>query len=130
MFQVYQNVAQSIVTRGSALQSYTSRVADYLRSQLDAFTSAWQLSSGLLMEQLWYHFRPPLANSLLRLESSHQVKRLANRFDALKWKSGASVQELDILCTSIRRMHDSILSSSQDDEALEVSLQVCNCDDR
>ena len=125
VFQVYQTVGRSMVThtfKHDAPQSLSARMAHDLSLKLDTFNSSWQLYSGLRMEQLWQIFRPAVASSLPQLECSLRVKELADRFDALKWSSGSSVQELDILRSSIVRIHDSITAtSSRQFEPLEVS---------
>ena len=64
------------------------------------------------MELLWTAFRPVCATNLSQLESSNQVRDLANRFDLLRWGSGASVEELCRLQKSITRVHDAITSVS------------------
>lgn len=106
-------------------QSLSVGIAHAMRLKFDTFKSSWQLFSGLRMEQLWQTFRPAVASSLWQVESSLQVRKLAARFDDLKWSSGASLQELDSLRNSIVRIHDTILaSSSHSFGPLEVSLLV------
>lgn len=99
-----------------------SDVARELGTKLDAFNASWQLSSGLCMESLWTAFRPATAKNLSELGFSLHVKRLADRFDALKWSSGASVRELEILQNSIVHIHDSVGTISSPDL---VPLAVC-----
>ena len=84
------------------------KLAHYLASRLDTFNDSWQLNSGLGMERIWEHFKPVTAANKTQLEGSLQARALADRFDALKWNSGASVQELAILRTSMARIHDTI----------------------
>ncbi|CAD6568985.1 MAG: hypothetical protein ASARMPRED_002259, partial [Alectoria sarmentosa] len=117
-FQVYQTIGRGIASRacaGGLLGSLSARLASELGSKLDTFNLSWQLHSGLGMELLWKTFRPVSARSLDQLESSNQVKDLANRFDALKWCSGTSVQELCSLQKSITRIHNGIKSASPRD---------------
>ena len=90
----------------------TAKLASELSSKLDTFNLSWQLHSGLGMELLWTAFRPVSAANLIQLESSNQVKDLANRFDALRWSSGTSVFDLCSLQKSIARIHDAIQSAS------------------
>lgn len=113
-----------------SLSSLTARLASELGSKLATFNASWQLHSGLGMELLWTAFRPVSASNLSQLESSNQVKDLANRFDALRWGSGTSVQELCRLQRSIARVHDAITSISPIDlRSLEVSIQSL-CSDK
>ena len=114
-FQAYQTIGRNIASRASTnepLGSLTARLASELGSKLDTFKASWQLHSGLGMELLWTSFRPVSAENLNQFEFSIQVEDLANRFDALRWGSGVSVQELCTLQRSIARIHSAIGSIS------------------
>ena len=106
-----------------ASESLVAKLGSTLGSKLDTFNSSWQLHSGLEMEKLWTMFKPTTAKDLSQLEFSLQVKGLAARFDALKWSSGASIQELDILRNSIARIHDAVDNASLESFGL---LEVCS----
>lgn len=125
-FQAYQTIGRDMASRASTdrlVGSLTARLASELGSKLDTFNVSWQLHSGLGMELLWTAFRPVSARNLHQLELSNQVKDLANRFDALKWGSGTSVQELCSLQRSITRIHEAIESASPLDlRSLEVRI--------
>ena len=115
IFQSYHVIGRSLCTRGVAgrsNQSLSAILASTLGQKLDAFNSSWQLYSGLRMEQLWMRFRPATASHILQLELSAQIKDLADQFDSLKWRSGASVQELDILRGSLARIHTTLATPS------------------
>ncbi len=106
---------------GRSSQSLSADLASTLGQKLDVFNSSWQLYSGLRMEQLWMRFRPATASDMLQLELSVQIKDLAGHFDSLKWRSGASVQELDILRSSLARIHATLITpSAKSFEPLEV----------
>ena len=108
-------MGESMCARGVAgrsNQSLSAILASTLGQKLDAFSSSWQLYSGLRMEQLWMRFRPATASYTLQLELSVQIKDLACRFDSLKWRSGASVQELDNLRCSLARIHATLITPS------------------
>ena len=114
-FQSYLISGDTLCTRGLAgrsNQSLSAVLASTLGQKLDAFNSSWQLYSGLRMEQLWMRFRPATASDMLQLELSVQLKDLAGQFDSLKWRSGASVQELDILRGSLARIHARLTTPS------------------
>lgn len=123
-FQAYQTIGRGMTARASAdglCGNLTARLASEFGSKLETFNMSWQLHSGLGMELLWRAFRPVSARNLNELKSSNQVKELAKRFDALRWGSGTSVQELCSLQRSIVGIHDAIASASH----LEVrSLEV------
>ena len=110
--------------RGVAGRSNQSLSADLVSTfglKLDTFDSFWQLHSGLRMEQLWMRFRPATASDMWQLELSVKVKDIAGRFDSLKWRSGASIQELDILRSSLVRIHATLgTSGDQNFEPFEV----------
>ena len=55
------------------------------------------------METLWIALRPDTAVNTAQVESDVCLKDLADRFDAIKFSSRASVQELQALEMSILR---------------------------
>jgi len=122
VFQVYQTIGRSLCAQARPAGGLVSDIARKLGTELDTFNTSWQLSSGLCMERLWTAFRPATAKNLIELDFSLHVKRLAYRFDALKWSSGASVRELEILQNSIVNIHNSIRTTSPADS---VPLAVC-----
>ena len=106
-------------------QSLSANLASTFGHKLDTFDSSWQLYSGLRMEQLWMRFRPATASDMLQLELSVKIKDIAGRFDSLKWRSGASVQELDILRSSLVRIHATLITpGGQNFEPIEVRRWV------
>ncbi len=102
------------ITQRAAECNGLKSLAWKLDSEMDEFNMSWQLSTGLSMEILWRLFMPPLAKNLRQVESRARAKQLANRFDAIKWVMGASIQELDLLRRSIINLHDTIDSSEVD----------------
>ena len=103
--------------------SLTAKLRSELGSRLETFNDSWQLHSGLGMELLWTTFRPVGAKSLDQLNLSNQAKDLADRFDALRWGSGTSVQELCSLQRSITRIHDAIeVAPLPDSRSIEVRV--------
>ncbi|KAL2047257.1 hypothetical protein N7G274_001276 [Stereocaulon virgatum] len=117
-FQTYQAIGRSICARASTSKASGESIAKLgsaLNSKLDTFDSSWQLHSGFAMEKLWTAFKPATAKDSSQLDFSHKIRGLAARFDALKWSSGASVQELHALQNSIARIHDSVNSICDED---------------
>lgn len=112
VFQVYQTMGRSLCAQARRLGNPASDISRELSTKLDAFNPSWQLSSGLGMESLWTAFRPATAKDLPQLDSSLLVKGLADRFDAAKWSSGASVRELETLQISMVQIHDVINTTS------------------
>ncbi|KAF4587825.1 Midasin [Ophiocordyceps camponoti-floridani] len=65
-----------------------------LRLIKDNFSSGFQLSTGLSMERLWLVFRiAPFPDETV-FQRSMGLARLADRFDAIRWKAGASIPDL------------------------------------
>ena len=112
IFQVYQTIGRGMTARAGLVGNLTAGLASEFDSKLDTFNTSWQLHSGLEMELLWTAFRPVSARNLNQLDSSSQVKKLAKHFDALRWGSGTTVQELCILQRSIIDIYDAIKSTS------------------
>ncbi len=108
VFQAYQTIGRSLCAQGLSLGGQGGDIARELGKKLDTFNASWQLCSGLCMNSLWTAFRPATAKNLSELEFSIHVGKLADRFDALKWSSGASFRELEVLQSSIVHLHTSI----------------------
>lgn len=120
VFQTYLSIGRCIHERFTQCNEINS-LAKMLDSELNEFNVSWQLSTGLSMEILWHLFKPPLAKNLRQLESQTGAKYLANRFDAIKWSTGASVRDLDLLSWSIINLHDTLnVADLEDNERTKV----------
>ncbi|KAM0562196.1 hypothetical protein ACHAPJ_002641 [Fusarium lateritium] len=95
-------------------QAHLAQGADFLQRQLDAstgaqerefvillldrlgkdFTAGFKLSTGLSMELLWHIFRPTPLPTKMILDRTLELEKLGARFDALRWKAGASIPDL------------------------------------
>ena len=96
-FQVYQSIGRSLVAKIAprrGLEDLFARIAYELARRLDKMGAVWQLYSGFAMESLWSAFKPPTVRSASQLRFVRDVEGLADRFDELKWRSGASIAEL------------------------------------
>ena len=124
IFQVYQDIGKDVTSRASTeVGSLTAKLGSELGSRLETFNESWKLHSGLGMELLWTACRPVGARSLNQLDLSNQVKSLADRFDALRWGSGTSVQELCSLQRSITQIHNAIeVAPLPDARSIEVRV--------
>ncbi|KAL5604462.1 hypothetical protein BROUX41_002431 [Berkeleyomyces rouxiae] len=90
------------------------------------FSSGFNLTTGLWMEELWRAFRPmPLANDVI-LGQTSALTKLAMRFDALRWKAKAPVKDLSkaaaTLCTAYGLVRRSIAEGGQDVSSLVDAL--------
>lgn len=125
VFQVYQMIGRSLCDQSRFQGSLQSDVSRELSTKLDAFDNSWRLSSGLSMENLWKAFRPATARDLSQLKFSLRVKGFGDRFDTIRWSSGASVQELETLQNSVISLHDAgIDTSSISFAALDVGHAI------
>ena len=124
IFQVYQDIGKDMTSRAcNEVGSLTAKLRSELGSRLVTFNESWQLHSGLGMELLWTAFRPVGARSLNQLDLSNQAKNLADRFDALRWGSGTSVQGLCSLQRSITKIHNAIeVAPLPDASSIEVRV--------
>ncbi|KAF9769272.1 hypothetical protein IL306_013319, partial [Fusarium sp. DS 682] len=95
-------------------QAHLAQGANFLQRQLDAstgphekefillllerlgrdFTAGFKLSTGLSMELLWHVFRPTPLSTKMILDRTLELEKLGSRFDALRWKAGASIPDL------------------------------------
>ena len=100
ILQTYQSIGRSLVADGiSSGQSDDplQMLADQLASKVTVFNTEIDCWSGFAMEQLWSLFKPRAAASQPQFEMCMEIEGLADRFDALKWGSGASVFDLVML---------------------------------
>ncbi len=124
-FQVYQTLGRLIVANAGGSEVFngsTAELANDLQTALNDFNPSWQLCSGLSMEVLWNAFRPSVAENVQQLEARLEVEELADRFDALRWASDASFEEILILRQSVADMYNKVKpADAQFNEQLEVS---------
>lgn len=121
IFQAYQSIGRSLCSQASSWAGVRGDIASELNAKLDTFNLSWQLSSGLGLDILWRALKPNTPRNLRQLELNLMVKGLADRFDAVKWKSGASVRELKDLQSSMTRLHTNVEAcSSLDLSPLDV----------
>ncbi|KAK7417901.1 AAA ATPase midasin [Neonectria magnoliae] len=79
----------------SSLGSHERDFVTHLMDKLNQdFTSGFKLSTGLSMEILWQIFRPTPVPTKTILDRSTELQQLGARFDALRWKAGASITDL------------------------------------
>lgn len=103
-FHAYRALGLSLTARmtgNECRDQPTLDLAAQLASKLDSFKTVLRPYSGLAMEKLWAALRPPTAISMDHLQMCLDIEGLGDRFDALKWNSGASLHELDVLHASL-----------------------------
>ncbi|KKY36409.1 putative midasin [Diaporthe ampelina] len=67
----------------------------------DAFTVGFKLTTGLSMETLWTLLRPTPVTDDFTFSAVQEMEKLASRFDAIRWKSNASVADLSKAISSL-----------------------------
>ena len=109
VFQTYQSLGRSLVNRTfnheDSSKSRAALMKKELGFQLESFSTEWKLYTGLAMEEIWATLKPPTATSMSQLDTCLEIEALADRFDSLKWRSGASLRELGILRNSLVAVH-------------------------
>ncbi|KAF5706676.1 midasin (AAA ATPase) [Fusarium globosum] len=104
-------------------QAHLAQGANFLQKHLDAsigsqekefvsllierlgkdFTAGFRLSTGLSMELLWHLFRPTPLPTKMILDRTIELEKLGSRFDALRWKAGASISDLTKAMTTLEK---------------------------
>ncbi|KAB5558727.1 hypothetical protein GE09DRAFT_1203577 [Coniochaeta sp. 2T2.1] len=86
------------------------------------FDIGFKLSTGLSMEAIWAVLRPQPVRDIEALEQVLDMERLAARFDALKWRAGASVPDLSAVLTALARSYAVIRKNGLDAAGLVKEL--------
>lgn len=113
IFYAYEDLGRSLVAgiiRGEHIDDPASDLLKQLASKFDALETTCKPCSGLAMEKLWAALKPPTAASTDHLEMHLNMEALADRFDNLKWRSGASLGKLIDLHASLVAVHASFSS--------------------
>jgi len=95
-FQAYQAIGRnlsSLPDSPTELDDLRARLFAEVHSKLDNLNFSLQLSTGLSIENLWSRLRPSVATNTTQLYACLKLEELADRLDAVRWNSGASVQE-------------------------------------
>jgi midasin len=71
-----------------------------------SFIAGFKLSTGLSMEPLWLCFRPTPFCDEAMLNNSMELEKLANRFDSLRWRASASLNDLRQASMTLERAYE------------------------
>ncbi|TVY82548.1 Midasin [Lachnellula suecica] len=93
-------------------------IATIKQSLTNDFYSGFNLTTGLSMEILWKYFRPTVIPTSSVLQTLDQLDQVAQRFDALRWKTSISIPELGEIMTSLIKGYQMVLTSAADGPAL------------
>ncbi|KAK1769134.1 hypothetical protein QBC33DRAFT_532375 [Phialemonium atrogriseum] len=78
------------------------------------FVVGFKLLTGLSMEVLWNLLRPQPIRDVQCLEQVAEMERLAARFDTLRWKADATVQDLSSVLESLSKAYAIIRTNGAD----------------
>lgn len=120
-FQTYQRIGQSMI-EGFIDNSIVQGLATSLSNAFASLNESWRLTTGLSMEIIWELLRPPSVEHASLLELRFGTEQLADRFDALSWTTGASIEKLTALRGSIVQVFGMLDFADADSEK---RLQVC-----
>ncbi|KAM5362516.1 hypothetical protein ACJZ2D_012506 [Fusarium nematophilum] len=87
-------------TNGGQERDFVTHLLDRLGKD---FTAGFKLSTGLSMELLWHIFRPTPLPTKAILDRTLELEKLGSRFDALRWKAGASISDLSKAMTTLEK---------------------------
>ncbi|KAL1843801.1 hypothetical protein VTJ49DRAFT_7511 [Mycothermus thermophilus] len=83
-------------------QELASALAGFLERD---FVVGFKLSTGLSMEVLWHRLRPDPIPDSETLEQVMEMERLADRFDALRWRVDVNISTLRSIQDSMARVY-------------------------
>lgn len=106
--------------------------ASVLRRLEEDFDIGFKLSTGLSMEAIWTVLRPQPIRDIEALEQVLDMERLAARFDALKWRAGASVPDLSAVLSALARAYSVIRKNGLDAAGLvrELTTEIASLESR
>ncbi|KAJ4986133.1 denitrification regulatory protein nirq [Stagonosporopsis vannaccii] len=94
-FQTYLKMLNSSTpVVSSESHAMVQTLATVLSKQIATFGADVQLTTGLSMEPLWRHLKPNTPRSMKDLEGILRLEALADRLDAIMWKSDLNAGEM------------------------------------
>lgn len=102
----------------------SSMIQGVLQSVQDDFTVGFRLTTGLEMETLWQLLRQtPIADEAT-FSAVQKMEKLSARFDAIKWKSNATVSDLSKAISSLSEAYSVIRGNAAAAGDLLIALQA------
>lgn len=102
----------------------SSMVQNVLQNIHDAFTVGFRLTTGLEMETLWQLLRQtPIADEATFL-AVQEMEKLSARFDAIKWRSNATVADLAKAISSLSEAYSVVRGNAAAAGDLLAALQA------
>ncbi|KAF2027995.1 midasin [Setomelanomma holmii] len=122
-FQTYLKMLASALPKGSGeANPLVQDMQISLSKQVAVFGSEVQLTTGLAMERIWYAFKPTTSRSQTQLEAILKLEDLADRIDAIMWKSSLSLDEMAQFRDRIASSLDLVRRDAADAGELIVAL--------
>lgn len=143
---MHQTIALSVTDNFNEARflAHLSHGTDTLRSQLEHatgeperdlvndimdqmdydFTAGFKLSTGLSMELLWKVLRPLPFRDETVLQGAVEVEQLATRFDALRWKTSASIKDLCNASLTLEKAYNIVKTAESPATDLVEALTV------
>ncbi|PSR94588.1 hypothetical protein BD289DRAFT_404549 [Coniella lustricola] len=103
----FQNLA--ISARSDVVRSVSQSVVTNIH---DAFMVGFKLTTGLSMEILWRLLRLKPVSDEPTFAAIREMEVLAKRFDAIKWKSGATIVDLSKAVSSLAEAHSIVRNNA------------------
>lgn len=124
-FQAHLAIGRDLLADlAGSTQNQQQVVATIQQSLSNDFHSGFKLKTGLSMELLWKQFRPVVIPNLRVMVILEQMDKLAQRFDALRWRTSISVVELGGVMSSLVRAYQLLLASDVDGVSLIRALDT------
>ncbi|KAF2015300.1 P-loop containing nucleoside triphosphate hydrolase protein [Aaosphaeria arxii CBS 175.79] len=93
-FQTYLKLINESISTNSTDAGHMLDLKNSLSQQLMVFDADTRLRTGLSMERIWKHMRPRTARNTKQLKAILDLEVLADRFDAVMWKSTLKIDEM------------------------------------
>ncbi|KAF1917408.1 hypothetical protein BDU57DRAFT_513641 [Ampelomyces quisqualis] len=95
-----------------------------LTKQIAVFGSDVQLTTGLAMERIWRAFKPSTPKNLTQLKTVLDLENLADRLDAVMWKSHLTLDEMAQIRERIASSLDLVRTDEVDATELLTGLNA------
>lgn len=99
-------------------------VTDVLNNMQEAFTVGFKLTTGLRMETLWQLLRTSPMPDEATFSAVQEMRKLANVFDAIKWRSNASISDLSKATSSLAEAYSVVRGNAAVASDLLVTLRA------
>jgi midasin len=120
-FQTYLKMLASANPTTAELAAPVVQVmSTTISKQIAVFGSEVQLTTGLAMERIWRAFKPSTSKNIMQLKTVLELESLADRLDAVMWKSHLTLNEM----TQIRERIASSLDLVREDEVDAAELII------